>query len=67
VLEKEIQHLLTRPVGRPPEKPIVLVPRLPVSGGELGPPPAGRGEGGVAPGRALPPGGLHRDQSVRQT
>jgi hypothetical protein len=25
ILQKEIRHLLTRPVGRPPQKPIVLL------------------------------------------
>ena len=36
-LEREIEPLLTRPVGRPSNAPVVWYARLPVSGGELGP------------------------------
>ena len=35
VVQREIDFLLTRPVGRPPKRPIILLLRLPVSGWKL--------------------------------
>ena len=62
VLQYEIGPLLIRPVGRPPERPVILIRRLLVSCRELGPRSAGGGQGGVAQGRAVPSGGLHRHE-----
>ena len=41
-------HLLIRPVGRPPKRPVILYDDLLVSCRELGPRSACGGEGGVA-------------------
>ena len=54
VLERQIAHLLKRPVGRPSKKPKVFLPQLPVSGEVVGPRPAGGGQGRVARGRVVP-------------
>ena len=62
VLHWEIAPLLIRPVGRPPKRPVNPIRRLLVSCRELGPRSAGGGEGGVASGRAVPSGGLHRHE-----
>ena len=62
VLQRRIGHLLTRPVGRPPKKPVVSLRQLPLPGQGLDPSPSGGGQGRVAPGRAIPAGRLHRDQ-----
>ena len=64
VLEREIAHLLTRPVGRPPRKPIVLYRGLPVPRGELGCTPPRRGEGRVASRRVVPARRLRRDEHL---
>ena len=40
VLQRNIRHLLKRPVGRPPKKPVVRVSRLRLPGPELGHSPA---------------------------
>ncbi len=55
VLERDIQHLMKRPVGRPPRSPS-FVPRLLVSGWELRPGKESGGQGGVAQGGAIPTG-----------
>ena len=62
VLQRRIGHLLTRPVGRPPKKPIVSYASFQLPGQGLDPSPSRGGQGRVAPGRALPSGRLHRDQ-----
>ena len=51
VLQERIGHLLTRPLGRPPNKPQVYC-QLQLPGAELGQTAPGGGEGRVAPGRA---------------
>jgi len=62
VLQRGIDHLLTRASGAPSEAPRHLLPRLPLSGWELGAAPAGGGQGGVTPGGALAAGRLCGDQ-----
>ena len=49
VLQGNIRHLLKRPVGRPPKKPVVRY-HLRLPGPELGHSPACGRQGGVAPG-----------------
>ena len=49
-------------MGRPPKRPVILYDDFWYRGRELGPRSAGGGEGGVAQGRAVPPGGLHRHE-----
>jgi Transposase DDE domain group 1 len=61
VLQERNSHLLTRPVGRPPKKPIATFASFRYQAkGWAGPDPGGR-QGRVAPRRALSPGRLHRD------
>ena len=62
VLQREIAPLLRRPVGRPPKRPVILYDDFWYRAGMLGPRSAGGGQGGVAQGRAVPPGGLHRHE-----
>ena len=62
VLQEQIGHLLKRPVGRPPNKPQVFYASFTLSGAELEQAAPCRGQGRVAPGRAVPAGRLHRHQ-----
>ncbi|MFC1561796.1 transposase [candidate division KSB1 bacterium] len=64
ILQKEIQHLWTRPVGRPPKKPIVLLHNFMYQAASWDRPrrvvaPAERD--GMASGRAFPESGFHCD------
>jgi len=61
-LLRDIEELLTRPVGRPSHKPIVWYKGLSVSGGQLEDRTPSRGESGVSCRGVVPAGGLHRDQ-----
>ena len=61
VLQEKIGDLLKRPVGRPPHE-VRRLCQLRLSGAELEQAEACRGQGRVAPRRALPAGRLHRDQ-----
>ena len=53
-LEIEIEDLLFRAPGRPSHQPLVRVQEFPVSGGELGHGPTGRGESRAPRRRAVP-------------
>ena len=62
VLEREIEHLLTRPVGRPSRKPKVFYHSFQYQAKVLAAVAPRGGQGGVAPGRTVSPRGIHRDQ-----
>ena len=64
VLLESICHLLTRPVGRPPNHVRRYLRRLQLSGQKPGQGPPRRRQGGVAPQRAVSPGRVHRHQPV---
>jgi len=64
VLEREIQHLLTRPVGRPPKKPVIRYHQFMYQAGTWD-----RERRVVAKvewyqGELFPPGRFHRDEPV---
>ena len=63
VLQREIAHLLVRPTEWPSPKPIVSYHDFRLPGPELECIPKNGGQGGVAPGRAVPQSGLHSHQS----
>ena len=63
VLLREIEPLLTRPVGRPSNAPVVWYAGFLYQAQELGLRPAGGGQGGMAQGRIVPSRRVHRDQS----
>ena len=62
VLEREIEHLLTRPVGRPSHKPKVFYHSFQYQAKSLAAVAPRGGQGRVARGRVVPAGRLHRDQ-----
>ena len=62
-LNKMIEPLTVRPVGRPPEKPQVRYRDFAVSGQELELSPPGDCQSGMAPGRIVPSYRIHRHQS----
>ena len=63
-LERDIVELLTRPVGRPSQKPVATYKGLLYQNGELEDGAAGGSEGGVPVGGDVPPSPIHRDQPV---
>ena len=65
VLQEKIEHLLTRPVGRPPQKTHRLVCRFQISSRQLGPASSGDCQGRVALRRTLSESRFHRDQQER--
>ena len=62
MLQRRIEHLLTRPVGRPPKKPIVFYASFRYQAKGWTRVSSSGGQGRVAPGRALSPRRLYRDQ-----
>ena len=62
VLQERIGHLLTRPVGRPPNKPQVVLRQLQLPGAELEQAAPRRRQGRVAPGRTVSARRVHRHQ-----
>ena len=65
VLQAEIRHLLTRPAGRLPRKPIAWFADFRYSSSQLGPASPGDCQGGVASRRTLSESGFHCDQYER--
>ena len=61
-LQRKITELLTRPVGRPSNKPVFRFKSFSLSGGKLDDSPAGGGEGRVPLRGVVSPCRLHRDQ-----
>jgi hypothetical protein len=64
VLQDRIGYLLKRPVGRPPHEVRPLLRQFLLSGAELEQVAPRRGQGGMAPRRAVPARRLHRQQSA---
>ena len=62
VLQDKIGHLLKRPAGRPPQEMRRYYSSFSYRAGSWTKPPAGGGQGRVAPRRALSAGRLHRHQ-----
>jgi hypothetical protein len=62
VLQDKIGHLLKRPAGRPPQEMRRYYSSFSYRAGSWTKPPAGCGQGRVAPRRALSAGRLHRHQ-----
>jgi hypothetical protein len=62
LLQERIGHLLTRPVGRPPNEVRPLLCELRLSGWKLGETAPGHRQSRVASGRTLSACGLHRHQ-----
>ena len=67
VLEREIEPFLTRPVGRPPRRPIVWYHDFLYQAASWNTGPARGGEDRVARGRAVSPRGLHRDEPMARS
>ena len=62
VLQRRIDHLLKRPVGRPPKKPQRLYHSFEYEAQSWDPPASRGGQSGVAPRRVIPARRVHRDQ-----
>jgi hypothetical protein len=61
-LEREIAELLTRPVGRPSQKPVVWYKRFSLPSGQLEDRTTSCGEGGVPRRRAVSASWFYRDE-----